>query len=425
MAYAEKVYKVRKGQKTKQFTWRSRYKKPDGTWGSEPGFPTKTLAEQWGDKQETAIREGRWVDPDLMRKQFGVWAREWMAVQTPRGRTTMNRWERLEAHILPKWEHTPLMAFNWFDVEAWARTLTCAPSTTREAVQLLSRILTGAVDAKHLTLNPLYGRRLTGLAGAPAAAIPRVAVNDDEVDATIIATPEEVLQLARRLGPVVGLQILTFAFCGPRFEEVAGLQRPNALRQRRQKHDGDVFTCFTLRIDKEIGALAEYYVRDDDGNRRVHRALEPPKNATSARDLDLAPFLAELWQSHLAVWPHQFVCTTEKGSWWWRSHWHSVLRPAADGRDARPKARGNAVKEAWEPIKPGLTARSLRKTHDSWQEEIDVHPVLAYEQMGHKYPGIKGTYRRPTPAMRQHRLSGLQRLYERALANLGWGAVWE
>ncbi|MGH4028515.1 hypothetical protein ACQB60_06215 [Actinomycetota bacterium Odt1-20B] len=36
-----------------------RYKKPDGTWGSQPGFPTKTTTENWGDEQEAAIRAGR------------------------------------------------------------------------------------------------------------------------------------------------------------------------------------------------------------------------------------------------------------------------------------------------------------------------------------------------------------------------------
>ncbi|MFE0137670.1 hypothetical protein ACFWY6_39855 [Streptomyces sp. NPDC059037] len=426
MAYAEKVYKVRNGRQTKQYTWRARYKKPDGTWGSEPGFPTKRIAEDWGDSQEAAIREGRWVDPDLMRKHFGVWAREWMAVQKPRGRTTMNRWERLEAHILPKWEHTPLISFNWFDVEAWARTLGCAPRTTRECVQLISRILTGAVDAKHLLVNSLYGRRLTGLSGAEQTSPPDIVARDgnEDEDDSIIATPEEVLLLARRLGPVVGLQILTFAWSGPRYEENAGLRRPNVLRRRRQKYDGGVFECAVIRVEKDTGALAEYYVRDEDGRRRCYRALEPPKNPTSVRDIDVPPFLEKLWLKFLESWPHEHVGTTPTGKLWWRSHWHSVLRPAADGRDARPKARGRAVKEEWKPIKPGLTARDLRKTHDSWQEEIGVHPVLAYEQMGHKYPGIKGTYRRPTPAMRKHRLDGLQQLFERAMANLGWTEIW-
>lgn len=423
MAYAEKRVSTAKGSKNK-VTWRARYKKPDGTWGSEPGFPTKRTAENWGDEQEAAIRAGRWVDPELMRKHFGAWAREWIAKQSPRGRTTMNRWERLEAHILPKWEYAPLISINWFDVEVWARGLTCAPRTARENVGLMSRILTGAVDAKHLHINPLYGRRLTGIAPAdtPTRSVERG--DDEDVDA-IIATPEEVLMLARRLGPVVGLQVLTYAFTGARYEELCGLRRQNALRTRRQKFDGGFFECPVIRIDKDTGALAEYYVRDEDGKRRCYRALEPPKTATSARDIDVPPFLEKLLLNHLNAWPHEHVFTTPKGALWWRSHWCSILRPAADGRDARPKARGTAVKEEWAPIKKGLTARDLRKTHDSWQEELDVAPVLGYEQMGHKYPGIKGTYRRPTPAMRKRRLEGLQGLFERAMANLGWEVIWE
>ncbi|MGX1129964.1 integrase [Streptomyces glaucescens] len=418
MAYAEKVYKVRNGKQTKQYTWRARYKKPDGTWGSEPGFPTRKLAEAWGDAQEAAIREGRWVDPEMARKKFGDFVYEWMAAQKPRGRTTMNRWERLEAHILPKWKDTPLVGFNWFDVEAWARevALTTARSTVRDCVQLMTRILNGAVDKRYLSVNPLAGRRLTGL---PADVVKKK--SDEEQ----VAEPEAVLQLGRRLGPIYGLHVITAAWTGLRWEELVGLHRRNTLLERRQKHDGGIFTCPIIRIDPDEGVLAEYYVRDEAGKRQTFRALEPPKNAKSARDVDVPPFLAVLLEKHLADWPHEFVFTTAAGKWWWRSHWHSILRPAADGREARPRARGTALKEAWEPIMPGLTMRDLRHTHDSWQEEIDVRPVLGYEQMGHKYPGIKGTYRHPTPPMRIERLAGLQGLYERAMRNLGWETIWE
>jgi integrase len=418
VAYAEKVFKVRNGKKTKQFTWRARYKKPDGTWGSEPGFPTKRLAEDWGEQQEAAIREGRWVDPDLARTKFGAFVAEWMEAQKPRGRTTMNRWERLETHILPKWRDTPLIALNWFDVEAWARVLalTVARSTVRDCVQLMSRIVNGAVDKRYLTVNPLAGRRLTGL---PADIVEKKSDEDQ------VAEPEVVLQLARRLGPVYGLHVIAAAWTGLRWEELAGLHRRNTLLVRKQKHDGGVFTCPIIRIDKSDGALAEYYVRDEEGKRRTYRALEPPKNAKSARDVDLPPFLAQLLEKHLADWPHDFVFTTKTGKWWWRSYWFEVLRPAADGRDEREPGRGRPSSPEWEPIAPGLTMRDLRHTHDSWQEQIGVAPVLGYEQMGHKYPGIKGTYRHPTPPMRKQRLEGLQELYERAMRNLGWESIWE
>jgi integrase len=415
VAYAEKRVSTAKGSKGK-VSWRARYKKPDGTWGSEPGFPTKKTAEQWGDDQEAAIREGRWVDPELARKKFGTFVREWMKVQTPRGRTTMNRWERLESHILPKWEHTPLLAFNWFEVEAWARSLPCARSTTKDCVQLMTRILNGAVDARHLTVNPLAGRRLTGLPADPAPKR-----SDEEK----WAPPEVVLQISRRLGPVYGLHVLTTAFTGLRWEELTGLHRSNTLLQRRQRHDGAVFSCPVIRVDGEVGALAEYYTRDEEGKRKSFRGLEPPKNEKSARDIDLPPFLAELLGKHLAEWPHDYVFTTMTGKWWWRAEWWRILRPAADGRKARPKARGTARKEAWEPIMPGLTMRALRHTHDTWQAEDNVNPVLAHEQSGHKYPGIKGTYQHPTPAMRMQRLDALERRYARAMENLGWSSVWE
>jgi hypothetical protein len=73
----------------------------------------------------------------------------------------------------------------------------------------------------------------------------------------------------------------------------------------------------------------------------------------------------------------------------------------------------------------GVTMRALRHTHDTYQDQIGVKPSLAFEQAGHKRPGIKAVYQHPTPAMRRERLDGLQEIYERAMRHLGWDAVWE
>ncbi|MER6183114.1 hypothetical protein [Streptomyces sp. NPDC001652] len=411
MAYAEKVYKVRNGQKTKQFTWRSRYKKPDGTWGSEPGFPTKGTAEKWGEEQEADIRAGRWIDPEMARQTFGTFAERWMAAQQPRGQTVMNRRERLTHTILPRWRDTPLIDITWFEVEAWARTLTCAHVTTKICVRLMSQILSGAVDARHLAVNPLQGRRLKGL---PAVAANKRKSQDEDM----WARPEEVLLMARRMGEVDGLLVLSMAFLGFRVEEALGLHRRNALLTRTQKHDGGVFTCPIVRIDGDVGALVEYYRYGDDGRRIKFRGLEQLKNESSARSVDVPPFLAELLAARLKDWPHDFVFSRSDGTWWPRNSLTDKIRHVADGRI---RSRG----ESWEPIKPGLTMRDLRHSHDTYQAQIGVKPVLAFEQAGHKYPGIKGTYQHSTPAMRQERLDGLQELYVRALGNLGWESVWE
>ncbi|MFE6500709.1 hypothetical protein [Kitasatospora sp. NPDC057738] len=424
MAYAEKVFKVRDGKKTTSYTWRARYKKPDGTWGSEPGFATKKTAEDWGDEQEAAIRSGTWVDPELARGKLGTWVKLWLEAQgdSPRGRTTMNRRELLANHILPQWEHTPLIAFTWFDVETWARnrSRSYAESTVRAAVGLLSQILTGAVDAKRLTVNPLYNRRLTGL-----RVEVKQADTQQEEDEEEIPRPEVVLEAARRMGPWNGLKIVTEGWTGVRYEESCGLHRRNTLLIRRQRYDGGVFECPIIRIDKEEGVWAEYYVYDADGKRSTFRGFEPPKNPQSARDVDVPPFLAALLADRKHTSPHDIMFCTPTGKMWWRSTWHTALRPAADGREERPRGRGGPPQEAWEPLFPGLTSRTLRKFHDSLQAELEVPEVLAHEQMGHKYRGIKGVYRRPTPAMRQRRLEGLEATFQRAMANLGWKSIWE
>ncbi|MCX4752929.1 hypothetical protein [Kitasatospora purpeofusca] len=429
MAYAEKRLSQAKGKKGKA-TWRARFKKPDGSWDSEPGFPTKNTALEYGQEQEAAIRAGTWIDPKLGRVRFGEWALEWLQAQSPRGRTTDNRWNLLESHILPQWRDTALIAFNWFEVEAWARRLagTVAESTIRDAVGLLSRILTGAVDARRIPVNHLYNRRLTGVDAASGARRGLQAATA-EVKPPVVpfATTETVLRLARRLGPLYGLHVLTTAFAGPRWEELVGLHRDNALLTRTEADEhGGMFTCPIIRIDAEIGALAEYAKRDPEtGKRKAFRGIEPLKNPQSARDIDLPPFLAELLQQHLDARPYDYVFSTAKGKWWWRNAWYEIIRPAADGRPARPPGRGRPACEEWEPLHPGLTMRRLRHTHDTWQAEEDVHPLLQHEQAGHKYPGIKGVYQHPTPSMRRHRLAAFERRYERTMKALGWDRIWE
>lgn len=418
VAYPEKVYKVRNGKPTKQFTWRARYKKPDNTWGSEPGFPSKTTAEAWGEEQEAAIRAGRWIDPALARKTFGVWAREWMkAKASRRGKTFDGWWQLLDRVILPKWEHVQLLQINWFDVEAWAAQLAHAESVVDHSITLMSSILTGAVDARHITVNPLYGRRRTGKKTGAAAKGKRKTEQEE-----MWAPPETVIRLAQRMGPAKGLHVLTTAFTGLRFGEGLGLHRDDVLRERRQSFRGGIFTCPTLGVHQEY---AEYTKRGPDGEKLgLVKLLEPLKNESSVRNVDVPPFLARLLRHHLDDWPHEFVFCQPNGGPWWTGNWARQIRPAADGRPERAKRQGASYREAWGPIMKGLDLRALRHTHDTYQDEIGVRPALAHEQAGHRRPGIKGVYQHPTPAMRQERLDGLEGIFQDAMRNLGLKTLW-
>ncbi|MEU4170966.1 hypothetical protein AB0F46_29315 [Streptomyces sp. NPDC026665] len=415
MAHAEKVYRVRNGKQTKQFTWRARYKKPDGGTGSEPGFPTKVLAEEWGQKQEAQIKEGTWIDPDLYRAPFGRFARKYMAERPKRGRTVSTRWDLLEKYILPKWDHAPLISITWFDVDSWQMLLPCDDVTKGHCVSLMSTILTGAVDARWLPINPVKGRQRT-------KAVVHTPVAPADEDEEKVFTAEAVLQVAERLGPAKGLHVITTAWTGINWGEGLGIQREH-FRVRRQQWGKGSWECFVLRIAQEV---AEYEERDAAGKKKgTVLKLEPTKNEWRTRDLDLPPFLARLWHYHLADWPHDSMLCTPSGKWWRRNNWGAkVLRPAADGRPERKKSQGRSFRAEWKPIAPGMTMRGLRHTHDSWQDQIGVRAALSFEQAGHKRPGIKRVYQHPTPAMRQARLDGMEEIFWEAMGNLGWTALW-
>lgn len=438
MAYAEKVFKVRNGKTTKQYTWRARYKEPDGTWGSEPGFPTKRTAEEWGEQQEAAIRAGSWIDPQKARTPFGTWVEVWKTANQRRPRTQSSRAYLLDKLLLPEWEHTPLAEVNnVFAVKAWASRVAKPqgphdPDTVAQARSLLSTILSGAEDAGYIPANKLYGRRI--LVGADH--------HTDEEE--VWAQPDEVYRIDERMGGVHGLMVTTDAYLGLRWGELAGLHRDNCLLKRVDKVDGRPFVRHVIRVDPMVGSLHEdpFEMTEDDlaawedaEDERLRKAAErgrpaarrkppktklvtylgPPKNKYSAREVDVPEFLVRRLDAHIEAWPWEYPFSTPtKGTFWLRGNFTSRhLRPAADGRKALPVTRGHAARSAWPPILPGFTMRGARHTADTWMKEDRVDRALRFLMMGWVPKDIEGTYEHVTPEMRKHRLDCLQARFER------------
>ncbi|WP_371624096.1 hypothetical protein OG245_15395 [Streptomyces sp. NBC_01116] len=396
-------------------TWRARYNKPDGSVGSESGFPTKKTALGWGREQEAAIRAGRWVDPDLRATTFGEFTKSFMTSRRKRGRTVGTRWEKLDSHILPRWQDTALGSITWYEVDAWQQSLTIADVSRGHCVSLMSTIMTAAVDAQHITVNPLFGRRRTRDTAGDAAVPKAPKVSRDP-------RPEDALLLAERLGPARGIHVLTTAFTGLRWGEGLGLHRDRALLERRQPWGDAEFVCPVLRVVEEY---AEYQERDPDGTKNGYLLqLEPTKNDGSTRDIDVPRFLARLLRHHLDDWPHERPFSTTSGKPWRRGNWSRDFRPACDGRDERAKRQGVSYRAEWEPILPGLDMRALRALHDTLQAQIGVKEPLAFEAAGHRRPGIKRHYQRPTPDMRAERLAGLEEVFWKAMANVGLRTMW-
>ncbi len=138
----------------------------------------------------------------------------------------------------------------------------------------------------------------------------------------------------------------------------------------------------------------------------------------------MPPFLARLLRHHLDDWPWERPFSTTSGKPWRRGNWSRDFRPACDGRDERPRRQGVSYREAWDPILPGLDMRALRALHDTLQAQIGVKEPLAFEAAGHRRPGIKRHYQKPTPDMRAERLAGLEEVFWKAMANVGLRTLW-
>ena len=440
MAYAEKRGKGK-------HPWRARYKRPDGSLGSEPGFRTKKAAEDWGEDQEAAIRQGRWRDPEKARTLFKDFVPVFMDAQKVAPSTVIKRKRLLSRHLLPGFGDVPLCEINVFTARAWGNKQTCSPTTVGHALTLLSMILTAAADADYLLANPMYGRRRQADRAVHDATQQQGVVQHSDDEEEVWAQPDEVYRIYQRLGGVEGLMVLSDAYLGLRWGELAGLHRSNALLRRVDTLDGEPWERWVLRIDKNVGSLHEvefeltpeelaaWHAKEDarleecrakgwKANRRkepkgeVRLYLGPPKNRTSAREVDLPPFLVQLWREHLEAWPakNEYVFSTQSGPWWRRGNYGRVLKPAAAGPDAIPRKRGFAGREAWEPILPGFTMRGARHTHDTWMKEDRVDRALRFETMGWAVRGdIEGTYEHVTRSMRKHRLDALEARWVRGM----------
>ena len=222
-------------------------------------------------------------------------------------------------------------------------------------MKLLSLLLSDAADERLIPVNPIRARH-------------RGRRRSDRRVERIWATPSEVLAVADNVArlPTAGtgaeLLIVTAAWTGARWGEIAALQRRNT-----HLDDG------VIVIDPHIGAMIE-------SSRGIE--LGPPKTAESARTITLPPFLIRLLRAHLDRHDHPHVFTSHRGELHRRSNFgRRALRPATDGTRylAAPPVR-------LEPAKPGLTFHGLRHSHKTWMIADGV-PEVAQSRTAGPHPG--------------------------------------
>jgi integrase len=174
--------------------------------------------------------------------------------------------------------------------------------------------------------------------------------------------------------------VITAAYTGMRFGELAGLTRAHVHLDRALIH-----------VAADTGALHEV------GGARW---LGPPKTKAAVRDITLPPFLIDALDRLLRAHPFDTVFCTTGGGWLWRTTFIArAWRPACDG----------CHRAGWEPIIPGFRFHDQRHTHRTWMDEDGIPEVLKAHRLGHQLPGIRGVYAHVTQPMQDSLLAALHR----------------
>jgi integrase len=353
-------------------SFRVRYRLDDGTIFSEHGYTTQDEADNRAADVESDQRRHRFVDPRLARTLIEDWIRVWSDAHSVSDTTWAKYDSHIRNHIQCQWNGTALGDIQRIKVKGWVnKTLRphLADKTVQDIITLFSMILGEAVEEGMIAVNPCRKLR----------------INFEDTPERPHASADEVDALAERAGGDHGLIIITDAYTGLRWGELAGLQWTSTYLDDDPR----------IQIDPRVGALHE-----------IHGRLElgPPKTTAGVRTVHLPPFLATLLTEHRERNPHaRYVFTGANGGLHRRSNFRRrVWLPALAGN---PEL-------GWGPINPELHFHDLRHTHKTWLVEDGAPRVLRLERLGHKRKDVDDHYSHVTRPMIEDALAALQRRWE-------------
>lgn len=385
--------------------WRVRYWKSDGKAGTVPGsFDTAEAARTHADQLNTTPPRGpaqltqepppppvAVPTPDHLVLQpepeekpeitVAAWAETWWQTIDVGESTEAFYRSLLTCHILPRWGATPVDRIAAADVKIWFNTLRphYAAATLTSIRKLMAMVLGDAVDDGLLTTNPVRPQRRGRGRLQPRPERPWA----DEHQVLTIA--HRVLRLANRNQCLL---IITAAYTGMRWGELAGLHRDNV-----------DLTNSRLHITTD-GALHEV---------NGHLSLGHPKTRSSVRTITLPPFLTQLLAIDLAASIRPFVFTTLRGKALRRSGFQRGLwAPAVRG--------GNHAQEHWAPMLPALTFHGLRHSHKTWLIEDGIPEVAQARRLGHAMQDkIDDVYSHVATSVEERLLAALEARWQRSL----------
>lgn len=271
-------------------SWRARYRDDAGREHARH-FARKVDAQRWLDETTAAVVRGDHVDPRAGRITLRAYAAGWESSRVGRAATARIVDNALRVHVLPALGDRPVSALRRSDVQALVKALstTRAPGTVRNVYDVLSRVLTAAVDDRVI-------------AHSPCRRIVLPALSDHEATPP---TADVVLALAGAVDARYRALVVLLAGSGLRIGEALGLEVSDVDFLRR-----------TVRVERQ---------RYQDGS------IAPPKTRQSARTVPLGRVVVDELAAHLAAFPTTgALFTTETGEPLayrrWKRVWSSAQR---------------------------------------------------------------------------------------------------
>ncbi len=211
---------------------------------------------------------GDYIDPRLGKIEFAEWLPKAEAARINRRLSTRARDDSYyRSLVLPTFGEMPMGSIRPLIVQEWISELAdsgYAPATIRKAYQLLCRTFDSALETGLITRSPCRGVRL------PSA---------DRSEMRFLF-PTGIRRLAEAIEPRFHALILTGAYSGARFGELAGLEVDRFEPNRR-----------TIRIERTLSEVSGH----------IH--IGEPKTRAARRKLILPSWLADVLVAHLDNWP--------------------------------------------------------------------------------------------------------------------------
>jgi integrase len=311
-------------------------------------FSKKSDAEKHLTAMEHSVLSGFYVDPALAKKKFGVLAEQWLANKIALKPSTRARYvSALEVHIHPRWRDLPLGKIEHAAIQAWLAHLVAdgqSSASVHKTFNVFSGILDLAVKTKLLPANPANGAELPRIVQKPRRYLTVSQVM--ELASAASQTPVEGAQTYGGAGfSQNGLIVLTLAFCGLRWGEVAAV---------RVKH---------LDLSRRRMEVAES-VTEINGGRLIWGTTKTSK----IRSVPVPEFLADMLVKHVET----------------KSSDELLFTAARGGVLLNRSARRSWFDSAAARIGvPGLTPHELRHTAASLAVSAGANVKVVQRMLGH------------------------------------------